>query len=146
VDPGGTPACILFRHPADEPSDLVGDLRPAAARAGSPTPVQAETGAMPADNGLRLHDDQDALPTRPKTTQSTPEEAVEGVQRRAGPLAFQHSNLLSKGKDFESRVAAPAEENAYGGEDGEDELLHELTVVTWRNRVPDLQSILRASC
>ncbi|HNY39038.1 MAG TPA: hypothetical protein PKJ41_01535 [Bryobacteraceae bacterium] len=81
---------------------------------------------MPADDGLRLHDDQDVPPTRPETAQSAPEEPLEGVQRRTRSLALQDRDLLSKGKDFESRVAATSEENADGGEDGESEFEHEL--------------------
>jgi hypothetical protein len=81
---------------------------------------------MPADDGLRLHEDQDVPPTRPQAAQSASEEAVEAIQGRTRPLAFQCRNLLSKGKDFESRVAATAEENADGGEDGESEFEHEL--------------------
>ena len=62
-----------------------------------------------------------------------------------GALTFQHSDLLSEREDFEGGIASTAEEDTDHGEDGEDELLHELTVVTWRNRVPDLQPMLRAS-
>ena len=50
VDLRCAPAGILFRHPADERTDLVGDFGPTAVRTGSPTPVETKTGAMPADD------------------------------------------------------------------------------------------------
>lgn len=146
VDLGRAPACILFRHPSDELSNLLGELRPNAARAGTPPTVQAEAGTVSGDDSLWLDDDQDVLPTRPETAQSAPEEAVEEVQGRTRSLTFQHTILLSECDDFEGGIASTAEEDTDHREDGEDELLHEPTVVTWRNRVPDLQSILRASC
>jgi hypothetical protein len=39
MDLWGAPACILFCHPADEPSNLLGDLGPTAARPGTPAPI-----------------------------------------------------------------------------------------------------------
>ena len=81
---------------------------------------------MPADDGLRLDDDQDVPPTMPEAAQSAAEEAVEAIQGRTRSLAFQYSDLLSKGENLKCRVAATAEENADGGEDGESEFEHEL--------------------
>ena len=52
---------------------------------------------------------------------------------RPRSLAFQHRDLLSEGEDFEGRIGSAADENADHGEDGEDELRHELTLLTWRN-------------
>ena len=92
----------------------------------------SQAGTVPAGDRLGLDDDQDVLPTRPETAQSAPEEAVEEVQGRTRSLAFSHSDLLSKGENLECRVAAILEEDADGGEDGERELEHEPTPVTWR--------------
>ena len=101
---------------------------------------------MPADDGLGLHNDQDVPPTRPETAQSAPEEAIEGVQGRTRSLAFQYRDLLSKGKDFESRVAATAEEDTYSGEECEYEREHEPIVVTWRNVTLAAQPLGPTSC
>ena len=60
------PAGILLCHPADEIADLPGDRRPAASPSGSPAPVQTEAGAVPADDGLGLDDEQDFVPPGPK--------------------------------------------------------------------------------
>ena len=44
-----------------------------------------------------------------------------------GRLRF-HSDLLPEGKDFQGSIAVTAEEDPDHGEDGEDELRHELTL------------------
>lgn len=51
------PVRILSRHAVDEAPNLITDSGPPAMRLGSPTPVPAKTGPMPADYGLRLHDE-----------------------------------------------------------------------------------------
>jgi hypothetical protein len=47
---------------------------------------------------------------------------------------LQHFHLLSEGEEFEGGVASTAEEDADRGEEGEEELRHELTLLTWRRR------------
>ena len=69
-----------------------------------------------------------------KAAEGRPEESVQRVQYWPRPFAFEHSDLLSEGEDFEGRIGSTAEEDTDHGEDGEDELRHELTLVTWRNR------------
>lgn len=133
VNLGCTPSGILFRHLADQGSNLRGDLRPATAPSRMPAPVETETSTMPADDSLGFDDLQDVHPAGPATRQGSPEEPVQGVQRRPRSLALPHRQLLPQGEDFEGDVAAILEEDPDGGEDGEDEFGHELTVVTWRN-------------
>jgi hypothetical protein len=48
-------------------------------------------------------------------------------------LAFEHGNLLSKGKDFKGRVASALKENADNREHRQDEFTHEFSLVTRRN-------------
>jgi len=79
VDLRCAPACILFCHLADEPSNLLGDLRSPAARTGSPMPVQAEAGAMPTDDSLGLGDDENISLAGPATAKICPEESVQRV-------------------------------------------------------------------
>jgi hypothetical protein len=62
-----------------------------------------------------------------------PEEAVQGFQFWSRTLAFENGDLLTKSQNFNSRVASTAEENADHREDGEDELGHQLTLLTRRN-------------
>ena len=101
-----------------------------APRLGTPTPVETKAGAMPADDGLGLDDDEDIGPAGPAAVQRRPEKAVQGVQFGPRPFPFQYGDLLSEGKDFEGCVSPTAEEDADDREDGEDELRHELTCNT----------------
>ena len=111
VDLGGSPVRVLFGQATDQTPDLLGDLRPAAARPGSPTPVETKTGAVPADDGLGLDDDEDVGPAGPEAAEGGPEESVQGVQYWPRPLAFEHGDLLSEGEDFEGGIASTAKED-----------------------------------
>ena len=101
--------------------------------------VQPKTSAMPADDRLGLDDNEDTGLTAPEAVEGGPEKPVQGVQGRPRPFAFEHGHLLSQGEDFQGGIASTAEEAADHGEDGEDELRHELTFVTWRNRAQGSQ-------
>jgi len=117
VDLRCAPADILLCHPADEITNLSGDPRPATPRSGSPEPVETEAGAVPADDGLGLDDDQNVGPPAPKAVEGCREEPVEGVQFGPRSLPFEHGDLLREGEDFEGRVTATAEEDTDHGED-----------------------------
>jgi hypothetical protein len=124
VDLRSTPARILVRHPADERTDFVGDLGPTALRPGPPTPVEAETGAMPADDGLGLHDEEDVGPVGPNAAQGSPEEPVQPIQTGTGPLPLENCDLLPQGEDLQGGVLATAEEDSDCAQEGKDELEH----------------------
>lgn len=72
---------------------------------------------MPADDGLGFDDLEDIHPAGPEARQGSPEEPVEGVQRRPRSLTLQNCQLLPQGEDFEGDVAAILEEDPDGGED-----------------------------
>ena len=65
VDPGRSPTCILVRQTSDSCANLGVDLRATAPRAGSPTPVEAETRAVPADDGFGLDEEENIGPAGP---------------------------------------------------------------------------------
>src|SRR5215470_7891922 len=65
VDPGRSPTCILVRQTSDQYANLGVDLRATAPRAGSPTPVEPETRAVPADDGFGLDEDENIGPAGP---------------------------------------------------------------------------------
>src|SRR5579862_6311468 len=88
---------------------------------------------MPADDSFGLHDDQDVGPTGPMVSQRGPEESVEKAQGRPGAFPPQDCELLPKREDFESRVAAVAQEYAGCRQIGEDDFDHETPLVTSRN-------------
>jgi hypothetical protein len=79
--------------------------------------VETKTGAVPADDGVGLHDDKDAGPAEPRLSQSGPEEPVQAIQTGTGPFAFEHGDLLSKRENFKGGVAATGERRAGGSQD-----------------------------
>ena len=85
---------------------------------------------MPTDDCFGLDDYQRILPARPGRPQHRPEEPIQRVQGRSGPLTFQHRHLLAKGEDFDSDVSAGLEKEAGSGNQGEDEWQHGLLVLT----------------
>ena len=61
-------------HAEDQRADFCSSSRSAATPSESPTPVEAEAGAMPADDGLGFHDEENlrpAPPTRRSVVQSS---------------------------------------------------------------------------
>ena len=124
------PVRVILRQAGDQNPDLVGYLRPTAARPGSPPPVKTKAGTVPSDDCLRLHDDQYVSPSKPQALQSRPEKPVERVQRWPRPFSLENRDLLSESKNFKCGVASTAEEDAGGGQEYENVFDHELTVVT----------------
>jgi hypothetical protein len=66
---------------------------------------------VPADDGLRLHDDENVGPAGPKAAQGGPEESVLPVKGWARSFAFEHRDLVSECEDLESRITPTAKEN-----------------------------------
>src|SRR5215471_10602980 len=130
MDLGCAPIRVVIGQAPDQDANFFGDLRPASAGTGAPTPVEPEAGAVPADDRLGSDDHQDIAPPRPPAPERCPENAVPGVQLWARSLALEHGNLLSKGEDFHGSIGSTAKEDADHCQDGEDEFRHEITVVT----------------
>ena len=72
---------------------------------------------------------------------SAPEEAVQAIQFWPWPFSFEHGDLLSEGEDFKSSVASTSKEDPEYSKHGEDELGHEITLLTWRNVASSRQSL-----
>ena len=106
------------------PPDFLRDGRPPAIRSRPPTPVQTKTGTVPADDGFRLHDNEEVGPPRTEAAQRSPEEPIEGVQEWTGTLALQYGDLLAQGEHLERGVPTSAEEDPDCGQEGQDELEH----------------------
>jgi len=88
------PICILIGQAPDQNANLFGDLRSAPAGTGAPTPVEAESGAMPPDDGFGLDDKENFGPTGPALAKGRPEDAIQAGQLWPWTLAFQHGELL----------------------------------------------------
>ena len=117
VDLGRAPIRVLLRQTPDQDTNLIGDLRPAAARSRAPTPIEAKTGAVPADDRFGLHNNQRIFPPGPDAAKSGPEEPVESIQMGTRPFPLEHGDLLPEGENFEGGVAATAKEHADCGQD-----------------------------
>jgi hypothetical protein len=74
-----------------------------------PRPIQLESRPMPADDGLRLNEDQCPLPFRPEPLQDPPEQLVGYGESRLRVPAFQDAELLAQSEIFEGQV--PTESN-----------------------------------
>jgi hypothetical protein len=133
MDFGSAPVGILFGHTGDQLLQFLGNSGATAACPGAPAPVETKAGAVPCDNSLRFDNQEDIGPARPKTAERGPEQPVTGDQGWPRSLAFEDGNLLAESQDFQGSIGSGPEESAHGGQEGEKELEHELTVVTWRN-------------
>jgi hypothetical protein len=90
-----SPGTIFSSQAANQASDLRRHFGPPATTLRSPAPVKAKAGAMPADNGLGLHDQQSVLPSRPDAPEPYPEEAIQSLHCRSLLFAFKDSELLA---------------------------------------------------
>ena len=89
---------------------LGGDFRSAGTTPRKEAPVPPEPGAMPADDGLRLHDHQRTRPFRPPTPEAQPEEAITKAQPGSRILTLEDADLLPEGDELQSEVMSRAEE------------------------------------
>jgi hypothetical protein len=114
VDLRSSPIRVRLRYALDQSANLLGNFRWAAARPGSPTPIETAADAVPSDHGVRFDEYQDIRPAGPTAAEGFPEQSVQGVQLRPGPLPLQHGDLLSEGEDVESYFASITEEDSVG--------------------------------
>ena len=113
MDPGSTPGGIRAMHLDDEISNLWLNARSSGAlRSALPTPVKAEALSVPADHGLRAHEEESLRPSRPKARKPGPEHPVRGlkVDAPSGALALEDEQLVAKRENL--RLAAARETTA----------------------------------
>jgi hypothetical protein len=70
-----------------------------------PRPVQLEPGAMPADDGLWLDEDQRTFPFRPEPSQYHPEQSIRRSETGLRVPLLQGSELLPQGQVFQEQIA-----------------------------------------
>lgn len=78
--------------------------------------------ALPADDGLRLNDDEDVVSARPGASGERPEDAIHGVQWGPRPFPLEHGDRLSQVEDLHGSFAAAADETAESGRESKDRL------------------------
>jgi len=121
VDFGSTPFRILLCQAPDQDANFLGDSRSATAPPEPPAPIEAETGTMPTDDGVWVHNDERFGPAGPELSQQDPEQPIRRTQARSGPLPLEHSKLLAKGEHFEGSVGAAADEHPNHDQESEEE-------------------------
>jgi hypothetical protein len=99
---------VLLCQSSDQNANLLGDLRSSAEWSRSPAPIETEAGAVPADHGFGIHQDQDIRPAGPTLAECRPEESVPGVQPWPRSFPFEHGDLLPQGEDFEGNITSTA--------------------------------------
>jgi hypothetical protein len=115
ADALGAPESPSRRYVADE-VDRLGRQRRLLARARPAPPEQAEAGAMPAQNGLRLDDGDRATP-RPQ--EARPDKQLEPIDQMELPAlaASQNIDLVAKHRILEHELASgPDHVNGDGSE------------------------------
>jgi hypothetical protein len=75
---------------------------------------------MPANDRLRLHEDQCPAPAFPEPLQHDPEQFVGSSKSRQRMLLFENTELLPKSQVFQEQIAARAKEPS-GEKDQEPE-------------------------
>src|SRR5262245_49726119 len=66
LDPWRSPERVFERHPLDQLTNLLVDLRTADRRLGLPSPIELEALPVPFDDGLRFDNDQKLPPILPE--------------------------------------------------------------------------------
>ena len=69
-----------------------------------PDPIQLESRPMPANDRLRLDEDQCSLPASPEAPQHHPEQFVGGRKSRWRMSLFENAELLPKGQVFQEQI------------------------------------------
>src|SRR5262245_2593414 len=129
LDPRRSPERVFERHPFDQLTNLLVDLRTADRRLGLPSPVELESLPMPFDDGLRFDNDQDLPPILAELRENHPEESIPPMQ--LGPVNFpvEDGQLLAQREILRHercswRDQAPDEQKESGDEDHKCEANH----------------------
>ena len=124
VDPGSSPGRILCRHGSDAIAKRGGDFRSTRTTARKEAPVPPEPHAMPADDGLRLHDHQHPCLFWPPTPEAQPEETIAKAQPGSRILTLEDADLLPQGDELQSEVMPRAEEGTQPRKKSQEEPDH----------------------
>src|ERR1035438_97502 len=73
-----------------------------------PPPVHLESGPVPANDCLRLHDNQRLLPPGPEAAQGSPKQPIRGGKARPRAPLLQNGKLLPQGQILQEQIATRA--------------------------------------
>src|ERR1700732_1574213 len=80
MDPRRSPQWVYDAHLSDQPAYFQRHRWPTATRSRLPAPVRSESGAVPADNGVRLHNRQRIARVRKQSMQTNEYQSVDSVE------------------------------------------------------------------
>src|SRR5208337_570561 len=97
------PVRVRGTHPSDQLANLQVDNRPSRLTVPTfPSPIPAESPALPGDYGFGLDDEQRRAPVRPEARRPSPRTQVPGFKTKPATLgALQNVQLLAQGKVFQ---------------------------------------------
>ena len=102
-----TPRGARARHLTDQVLDLLRNGRPTnLSRAAQPRPMVSETSALPGDHCPWLHEDESLSPTRPRSGEPGPKEAIRRAKLRPVPSPFVNCELVAQSEHFDVRRPA----------------------------------------
>jgi hypothetical protein len=97
-----TPGRVLGNHAENEiaqfPADTLSSHTDSIPR--KPSPIYLESGSVPADDGLRLNQDQHTLPSRPEPPQNHPERFLSSNQSRLGDASVSRLRVAAEEPGF----------------------------------------------
>jgi hypothetical protein len=97
----GSPEGIIFAHGADKITDIFRNpLSPCLAVPAFPGPKQAESLAMPGNDGFRFNNDESRTPLGPDSQEPNPEKPVSRSRFWATDRTFKDDDLVSESGDF----------------------------------------------
>jgi hypothetical protein len=102
------PGHIFSHHTEDEIAQFLAHASSPSRRSmpGKPFPVEPETSTMPANDCLRLDNDQHILPIWPEVPYCHPKESVRCSKPRSRVTTLQDTKLLPEGNDFQEQSTA----------------------------------------
>src|SRR3979409_1065873 len=80
MDPRRSPQWVCDAHLSDQPAYFQRHRWSTATRARRPAPVRSESGAVPTDNGVRLHNRQRIASVRKKPIEANKNQSVDGPE------------------------------------------------------------------
>ena len=87
VDFRRPPVGIFLCQTPDQDANFLADSRSPPTLSGPLTPIEAETGPMPADDGVRVYNGERFGPAGPELLQQDPEQSIRRTQAGRGVRA-----------------------------------------------------------
>ena len=130
VDTRRTPGVVLHYHAKDEFAQRLRCRFPAGSGVSTrdPFPIQLESGAMPANHGLGMHNDKNTSPIGPESPQDDPEQTVMDSQPGPRLPRRQRRKLLTECKVLQYQLAARSNTANQGLENGPQHFRHEWVI------------------